>query len=101
MVAVMIAWNYLLTPLYMGTPRADVAEMLLPVFLPFNLLKGILNSAIILLLYRPTVQGLRSAKLFPKSSTNRKPSLLSRILLWSLSLLVVAVCILVILHYNK
>lgn len=100
MVAVMIAWNYLLTPLYMGTPRADVAEMLLPVFLPFNLLKGILNSAIILLLFRPTVQGLRSAKLFPQSSSDRKPSLLSRILLWSLSFLAVAACVLVILHYN-
>ena len=101
MAAVMIAWNYLLTPLYMGTPRADVAEMLLPVFLPFNLLKGILNSAIILLLYRPMVQGLRSAKLFPRSSSDRKPGLLSKILLWSLSLLVMAACILVILHYNN
>lgn len=100
MVAVMIAWNYLLTPLYMGTPRADIAEMLLPVFLPFNLLKGILNSAIILLLFRPTVQGLRSAKLFPQSSSDRKPSLLSRILLWSLSFLAAAACVLVILHYN-
>ena len=68
MTAVMLLWNLILTPLYMGTPRADVAAMLIPVFLPFNLLKSMLNSALALLLYRPTVQGLRRANLFPQSS---------------------------------
>lgn len=100
MVAVMIGWNYLLTPLYMGTPRADIAAMLLPVFLPFNLLKGVLNAAIILLLYRPLVQGLRSAKLFPESSSTSKPTVLSKVLLWSIASLAVIICVLVILHYN-
>lgn len=38
-VFVMLLWNYLVTPLYMGYSREVVAEMLLPVFLPFNLLK--------------------------------------------------------------
>ena len=67
MTAIML-WNLILTPLYMGTPRADVAAMLIPVFLPFNLLKSTLNSAIALLLYRPLVQGLRRANLFPQST---------------------------------
>ena len=67
MTAVMLLWNYLLTPLYMKTPRADVAAMLIPVFLPFNLLKSLLNSALALLLYRPLTQGLRRANLFPQS----------------------------------
>lgn len=53
MTVLMVLWNYLITPLYMGTPRDVVADMLLPVFLPFNLLKGVLNAAVTLLLYKP------------------------------------------------
>lgn len=52
MVSVMMFWNYLIAPIYMGYPREAVAEMLLPVFLPFNLLKGGLNAGITLLVYR-------------------------------------------------
>ena len=65
MVAVMLLWNYLLTPIYMGYPREAVAELLLPVFLPFNLLKGGLNATITMLLYKPVVTGLRKAHLVP------------------------------------
>lgn len=70
MCVVMLLWNWLLTPLYMGYPRADVAAMLVPVFLPFNLLKGGLNAAITLLIYHPVVKGLRKAKLLPPSSSS-------------------------------
>ena len=51
MIAAMMLWNYLITPIYMGCSRQAVAEMLLPVFLPFNLIKGGLNAAITALLY--------------------------------------------------
>ncbi len=67
MVIIMLAWNYLLTPIYMGYPRDAVAAMLLPVFLPFNLIKGGLNAAITLLIYKPVVLTLRKAGLAPKS----------------------------------
>ena len=53
----------------MHTARADVAAMLVPVFLPFNLLKGCLNATITVLLYKPVVQGLRHAHLLPPSKT--------------------------------
>ncbi len=96
----MLAWNYLLTPLYMGTPRADVAAMLIPVFLPFNLLKGTLNSAITLLLFRPLITGLRSARLFPQSTSTSKPSLVSKILLWAAASTVLILCVLAILYYQ-
>ena len=63
MVSVMMVWNYLVAPLYMGVPREEVAKLLLPAFLPFNLLKGGLNAAITMLLYRPVQSVLgRSAK---------------------------------------
>ena len=71
-VVTMLLWNYLITPLYMtGTSRSDIAGMLLPVFLPFNLVKALLNSSIVLLLYKPVVMGLRRAGLMP--STANKP----------------------------
>ena len=56
MAVVMLFWNYLITPVYMGCSREEIAKLLLPVFLPFNLLKGGLNGAITLLLYRPVVK---------------------------------------------
>ena len=68
MVVVMLAWNYLLTPIYMGYPREAVASMLVPVFLPFNLIKGGINAALVLLIYKPVVMTLRKAGLAPKST---------------------------------
>ena len=63
MTVIMLLWNYLITPLYMGYPRETVAAMLIPTFLPFNLLKSGLNSAILLLIYKPVVTALRKARL--------------------------------------
>ena len=68
MVAVMLLWNWLITPLYMGVSRQAVEEMLLPVFLPFNLLKAGLNSAFVLVLYKPLVSALRKTGLISTKS---------------------------------
>lgn len=65
--AVMVLWNYFITPIYMGYPREAVAAMLLPVFLPFNLIKATLNMAWTLLIYKPVVTGLRKAGILPQS----------------------------------
>lgn len=67
MTAVMILWNYLITPLYMGVPREAVVSMLIPIFLPFNLVKGGLNAGLTMLLYKPIVESLRKAHLVPVS----------------------------------
>lgn len=67
LVAVMVLWNYLVTPFYMGYPREAIAKMLLPVFFPFNLAKGGMNMAVTLLLYKPVVTALRRARLAPPS----------------------------------
>ena len=69
LVCVMLLWNYLITPLYMGMPREAVAGMLLPIFFPFNLAKGGMNMAVTLLLYKPVVTALRKANLVPPSSS--------------------------------
>ena len=63
MTAVMLLWNYAITPIYMNIPRESVKGMLLPGFMPFNLIKGAINAAITLLLYKPLTSALRGAKL--------------------------------------
>ncbi len=63
MVGAMLLWNWLVTPLYMGVPREVVTGMLIPTFLPFNLLKAGLNSGLVLCLYKPLVSALRKADL--------------------------------------
>ena len=74
MAACMVAWNYIITPFYMSkTPEAVpetrkmVGGMLATVFLPFNLVKGGLNAALALLLYKPVVGALRKMGLVAPS----------------------------------
>ena len=75
MAAAMLLWNYIITPFYMGVPRATVAGMLMTVFLPFNLIKGGINAGITLLLYKPVVGALRKAHLAePSKSGTQKGS---------------------------
>jgi riboflavin transporter FmnP len=62
MVPVMLLWNYFIAPIYMGYPREAVVELLIPVFLPFNLIKGGLNAAVTLLLYKPVLTAWRAAR---------------------------------------
>jgi riboflavin transporter FmnP len=71
MIAVMLLWNWLITPLYMGATREAVEQMLIPVFLPFNALKAGLNSALVLGLYKPLTSALRKTRLLPE--TNHAP----------------------------
>lgn len=67
--AVMLLWNFLITPIYMKIPRDVVIDMLPTVFLPFNVVKGGLNMALILVIYKPVVNALRKARLIPESQT--------------------------------
>jgi len=63
----MVMLNYSVTPLYFGYPREIVAAMLLPGYVPFNLLKTGINSACVFLIYKPLVRALRKADLIPQS----------------------------------
>ncbi len=70
MTAIMLLWNYLVTPMYMGIPRAEVVKMLPTIFLPFNVFKGAVNAGIILLIYKPVVGALRKARLVETSASS-------------------------------
>ena len=99
MTGVMILWNYLITPLYLGYPREAVVEMLIPAFLPFNLLKGGLNTALTMLLYKPLVGALRKSNLIPAPANDApiKKTSLGVILTFGL---ILVTCILIILVLN-
>ena len=83
MVITMMLWNWLISPLYMfeinspedlAEARAAVEALLLPAFLPFNLLKAGLNSAFVLCLYKPLVTALRKTGLIPSSNAGKGSS---------------------------
>ncbi len=96
---VMLLWNYLITPLYLGYPREAVVKLLLPAFLPFNLLKGSLNAAITMLLYKPIVTTLRKSNLVPESVHGSQVNRLN-IGVMLVSALVLITCILLVLVLN-
>ena len=94
MTGVMLLWNYLITPLYMGYPREAVAALLLPAVLPFNLLKGGLNAAGTFLLYRPLSGALQKSGLVPREESTNKGHFVGIALVAALLL---ATCILLVL----
>lgn len=98
MTIVMLAWNYCITPLYMGYPREAVADLLLPAFLPFNLIKSFLNAAFTFILYKPVVTALRKTHLIPESDSEKAKANVPIIVV---SVLVIATCVLLILSMNK
>lgn len=59
----MLGMNVVVTPYFMGVERSVVIDMLPTLFLPFNLAKALMNSAISMLLYKPVITSLRRAKL--------------------------------------
>lgn len=65
----MVLWNWIVTPWYQKIPREAVAQLLLPLILPFNALKASLNAVLAMLLYKSTVTALRKARLFPEAQT--------------------------------
>ncbi|MBD5489747.1 MAG: ECF transporter S component [Lachnospiraceae bacterium] len=98
-VAVMMLWNYLIAPIYMGYPKEAIVGLLLPAFLPFNLIKGGLNAAITMLLYKPVVTALRRSNLIETEHNSEKMRINIGVLL--VSLLMIITCVLLILSFNN
>ncbi len=94
MIGVMLLWNWLITPLYMGGTREAVAGMLLPVFLPFNALKAGFNCALTLALYKPLTSALRKTRLLPQGTSEKSSA---KPVIYLLALAVLATCVLTLL----
>ena len=66
MKAVMVGLNLWITPIYMGASVDTVLKMIPTLILPFNLLKALLNSSIVLILYKPVSMALSQAHMIPE-----------------------------------
>lgn len=66
MTLVMIPLNLIFTPLYTGWSVKAVSEIILPAIVPFNLLKGVINSLVVFLTYYPLRAILTKSNLLPK-----------------------------------
>ncbi|MBR3768495.1 MAG: ECF transporter S component [Clostridia bacterium] len=60
---IMIPLNLIFTPLYLNTTVEAVLELMLPAIIPFNLLKGVINSIITVLMYHPLKEILSKSKM--------------------------------------
>ena len=98
-VGVMMVANLLITPLYMGVTVEAVKALIPSMLLPFNIAKALMNSAIVMLLYKPTsklVRRIGFAKPSKSSSPHSKKDTLI-VLAVSLVVLIAATIIFVIL----
>lgn len=68
----MVGLNLVFTPIFMKVPLEVVKAMILPAILPFNLLKGIMNSALVCLVYKPVGKILRSEESLPVVDRTQK-----------------------------
>ena len=98
-VGIMMVWNYMIAPIYMGYPREAIVELLLPAFLPFNLIKGGLNAAITMLLYKPIVTALRRSNVIESNNNPEKMKLNIGVVL--AAMLMIITCVLLILSFNN
>ena len=98
MTVAMLLWNWLITPLYMGMERQAVEALLIPAFLPFNLLKAGLNTALTLALYKPLVTALRKVRLLETQEQNAGTS---RVGVYLLAAALLTTCILLLLVFHS
>ncbi len=91
----MILWNYLVTPYYMGVPRPVVVDMLVPIFLPFNIIKATINSTLVFLLYKPIIFALRKSHSINNSKSEIEVSKKSIIIFNVCALLILISCIVI------
>ena len=98
---VMLLWNYAITPILLGLPRPVVESMLIPGFLPFNLIKGALNAAIAMLLYKPIRKALNKSKLLPVVPSTAVRSSKVSVGIVLVSAFVIITCAVVVLSWQR
>jgi len=69
---VMMILNLLITPIYTGQPVAGIAAMIPTLLLPFNLIKSIMNAALVLVLYKPISMALKKARIIESTGESYK-----------------------------
>lgn len=96
-VATMLVLNYFLTPIYTGMPREAVASLLIPAIMPFNIIKSILNSALVMLIYKPVAKILRRSSMAPTREESMRRTNIS-VIITAILLIMVCVCAVAIIN---
>lgn len=94
MTVIMLLANWLITPFYMGVERSQVAAMIPTLLLPFNLIKGIVNMSVTLILYKPITTALKKTGLVV--SENNKTDKKKFFGLTFAAIILIVVCVLAI-----
>lgn len=101
MTAVMLLLNIFITPIYMHVDRSVVYTMIPSLLLPFNLIKGTLNAAVLFVLYKPLSEALKSLKLIPKADSFKFDKKTLVVSLIALAIITAAiVCLIVFMNGN-
>lgn len=93
-VLMMLGMNLIITPIYTHMPVSAIASMILPILLPFNLIKTVLNASLVMLLYKPISTTLRRSGLVGKKEEGASLRFTRRtLLIFLVSAAIAAVCI--------
>ena len=95
MVATMMVFNLLVTPHYMGVSVEMVQGLIPKLLFPFNLVKGVLNAALVLLFYKPLSGVMQRAGILPRSEHPFRMDLRT-VLVMSISLVLVIASLVVV-----
>ena len=98
MTAVMLIANAFITPLYMKVPQSVVIGMIPSLLLPFNLLKGVFNAAITMIIYKPITSALKKMGLMASGGGTNKGRFA---VLSVVSVIVIVIATLIILYLLK
>jgi len=98
--AVMMFANLAITPLFMNAPLEIVIKMIPTLLLPFNIIKPILNSAVVLMLYKPFSTVLKRTRIVEYGfSDTRESNTFNRrsivVTLVSIAVIAISVCFVV------
>ena len=96
--SVMMLANIFITPHYIGATSADVIKLIPALLLPFNLAKSVINSAAVLVIYKPVTVTFKRMGLIKKRDNAEQVPLARRvvrsIVLPSVAVVVIIVAVL-------
>lgn len=96
---VMILLNLIITPIYQNVPVEVVKDMILPLLLPFNLIKTTLNASIVLAVYKSISTSLKKARLIDGNDGERFRFDKKTALLTVACVAVITMCVLLLIFY--
>lgn len=100
-VGVMLVANIFITPYYMGAEQSYVISMIPSLLLPFNLAKTVINSSVVLIIYKPVTSALKRIKLIERKKNEKYKFTLKSLILLIVSLIVFIASVLFIILYMR